>query len=344
MKITKILIVLFTVILAGTAHAGWKLPIKVESGGVTANAAIGMENGAANGYDPGRDVPTPEDTSAITVYFSHPEWGVTLAGKSLVDFYQEVKGESYPAQWDMNISTTLTSVHSLSWTKPDNLPKGLTLYLYPPSGGKVDMLTTNKHTFTPSSSNKFTIQASLSGTTPPLAPSITKVTPQDSSLLVEWTGNDSDSAGYKVHFGQNSGGYERTIDVRDATNLTIKRLTDGTTYYVAVTAYNKNGYESSYSTEAQGIPAAPVQYYAVSGKVKDQRGHAVSGVTVTISTDPPTQTQTDGSGDYSFTNLLSGAYTVTPSRDIRDRFSPRERKVNLNKDAGGVDFTSRGRR
>lgn len=318
MKITRHLLTLtLALTLASSAHAGWKVPITVTAGGVTANAGIGMEAGASNGYDAGRDVPVPEDTSAITAYFRHSKWGVTVAGKSLVDFYQEIKGDSYPAQWDMNISTTLTSSHSLSWTRPDNLPKGLSLYLYPPSGGKIDMLTTSNHTFTSSSSNKFTVQASLSGTTPPLAPSITKVTPQDSSLLVEWTGNDSDSAGYKVHFGQNSGSYERTIDVRDATNLTIKRLTNGTTYYAAVTAYNKNGYESSYSTEAQGIPAAPVQYYAVSGKVNDQRGNAVSGVTVTISTDPPVQVTTDTNGNYTLSNLLPGKYSITASKGGR---------------------------
>lgn len=345
MKITRHLLTLtLSLTLASSAHAGWKVPLTVTSGGVTANAAIGMEAGASNGYDAGRDVPVPEDTSTITAYFSHPEWGVVVAGKSLVDFYQEIKGEEYPAEWGMEIDTTLSGSHAISWKLPENMPKGLNLLLYPSSGGKVDMLTTSSCAFTPSSSNTFTIQASLTGTTPPLSPSITKVTPQDSSLLVEWTGNDPDAAGYKIHFGQNSGSYERTIDVKDATNLTIKRLSNGTTYYVAVTAYNKTGTESSYSAEFQGIPSAPVKYHSVSGKVKDQRGSAVSGVTITISTDPAIQGVTDINGDYTLSNVPEGTYTVTPARDRRDRFSPRERKVNLNKDTGGVDFTLRGRR
>ena len=89
MKIAKMLITVIAVISAATStHAGWKLPITVSSGGVSGNAAIGMEAGATNGYDPGRDVPIPDDTSALTASFSHPEWDVVVAGKSLADFYQ----------------------------------------------------------------------------------------------------------------------------------------------------------------------------------------------------------------------------------------------------------------
>lgn len=345
MKTTKGLLSLaLTLILAASAQAGWKVPITVTSGSVTANAAIGMESGASSGYDAGRDVPTLDDASTIVAFFSHPEWGVTVAGSSLANFYQEIKGESYPAEWAMDVETTLTSSHTVTWTLPENLTKGLSLYLYPPSGARVDMLTTNSYTFTPSSSTKFTMQASLEGATPPLAPTIAKVTAQDSSLLVEWAGNDSDTAGYKVHFGQNSGSYERSIDVKDAENLTIKRLTNGTTYYVSVTAYNNNGYESSYSTEAQGTPSAPVLYYAISGTVKDMKGNGVSGATVAISDDSTVQAVTDAGGNYTLGNLLPGKYRLAASKGQRDRFSPSSKEVNItSKDVTGVDFKYRGR-
>lgn len=340
MKITKGLLALsLTLTLASSVHADWKLPIKVESGGVTVNAGIGMEAGASNGYDPGRDVPVPDDADTLVAGFSHPEWGVTVAGTSLSDFYQEIKGEEYPAEWSMEIDTTITSSHTITWVKPDVLPKGLTLYLYPPSGDKIDMLTTKSYAFTPSSSNEFTIQASLEGTTPPLAPTITKITPQDSSLFVEWAGSDPDVAGYKIHFGTSSGRYEM-IDVKYVTNLTIKKLTNGTTYYVAVTAYNKNGFESSYSAEQQGVPAEVIRYYAISGKVKDYKGNGVSGVTVTISATPSIQTTTDANGNYIFSGLASGAYKVAPSKGKKDKFNPGRKTVSItSKDATGVDFT-----
>lgn len=346
MKITRHLLTLsLTLTLVSSAHAGWKLPIKVENGGTIANAAIGMESGATSGYDAGRDVPVPEDTSTITAYFSHPEWGVTVAGKSLVDFYQEIRGESYPAEWKLEIDITASSSHTMTWTKPDPLPKGLSLYLYPPSGSKVDMLTTNSYTFTPSSSNTFPIQASVTGTTPPLSPTISKVTPQDSSLLLEWAGTDPDTAGYKVHFGAQSGNYDRTIDVKEVTNLTIKKLENGKTYYVAVTAYNKTGTESSYSAESQETPAAQVKYYSISGKVSDSRKKGIAGITVTISTDPAAKVTTDSDGSYTFTDIASGIYTVTPSMSVKDRFSPPKKDITLDsKDVTNAHFTLRGRR
>lgn len=345
MKKRWILLFIGFVVMGTSAHAGWKVPITVTSGNVTANAGIGMEAGASNGYDAGRDVPVPEDTSTITASFSHPEWGVTVAGTSLVDFYQEIKGETFPAQWNMDVDTTLSSSHTVKWTIPDNLPKGVSLYLYPPVGDRIDMFTVGTCTFTPSASNRFTIQASLSGTTPPLSPTIIKMTPQDSSLFVEWTGNDPDTAGYKIHFGPGSGIYETTIDVRDVNNLAIKKLANGTNYYVAVTAYNKNGFESSYSAEGQGIPDVQVKYYAISGKIKDARGNGVSGVKVTVLTNPSIQVTTDAGGNYSFAGLTAGAYTVIPGRDTRDRFSPRYKKVSvISSDVTGVDFVLRSRR
>lgn len=345
MKKRWILSLIGFVVMGTSAHAGWKVPITVTAGGVTANAAVGMEAGASNGYDAGRDVPVPEDTSTLTASFSHPEWGVVVAGKSLVDFYQEIKGESYPAEWAMDVDTTVSGSHAISWKLPENMPKGLNLLLYPPTGSEVDMMTTSSYLFTPSSSNRFNIQASLTGQTPPLSPSITTVAPQDSSIYVEWKGNDPDAAGYKVHFGNESGNYARTIDVKDVSNLTIKKLSNGTNYYVAVTAYNKNGFESSYSAESQGIPMAPVQQYSVAGKVTDSRKKAISGVTVAISTDPPARATTDSNGSYTFTNIASGNYTVTPSMDVRDRFSPSKREISLgSKDVTNVDFTIRGRR
>lgn len=333
------------VVMGTSAHAGWKLPMTVASGTVSTNAGIGMEAGASNGYDAGRDVPVPEDASTLTASFSHPEWGVVVAGKSLVDFYQEIKGESYPAEWAMDVDTTVSGSHAISWKLPENMPKGLNLLLYPPTGSKVDMLTTSSYTFTPSSSNRFTIQASLTGQTPPLSPSITKVSPQDASLFVEWTENDPDAAGYKIHFGPGSGKYETTIDVKKVSNLTIKKLANGTNYFVSVTAYNKTGIESGYSTEGQGTPMVPVQYYSISGKVIDSRKKGISGITVAISTDPVTKVTTDSNGSYTFTDIASGSYTVTPSMGVKDRFSPLKKDITIDsKDAANVNFTLRGRR
>ena len=60
----------------------------------------------------------------------------------------------------------------------------------------------------------------------------------------------TDLAGYKLHIGNASRSYQQKIDVGKLTNYSVANLTDGSTYYFALTAYNSAGQESAYSTEA----------------------------------------------------------------------------------------------
>ena len=59
----------------------------------------------------------------------------------------------------------------------------------------------------------------------------------------------ADLAGYKAHFGLQSGKYLTATDVGNVTTYTVKALARGT-YYFAVTAYDRDGNESGYSNEA----------------------------------------------------------------------------------------------
>lgn len=84
----------------------------------------------------------------------------------------------------------------------------------------------------------------------PLPP--TGVTVEQGSLIVKWNAHsDMNVTGYKVYYGTAPGVYGAPIDVpgRDSTSCTIDGLTEGVTYYVAVTAYNDSGEESEYSQE-----------------------------------------------------------------------------------------------
>jgi len=56
-------------------------------------------------------------------------------------------------------------------------------------------------------------------------------------------------AGYRVHWGTASGDYTQTTDVGNTTRTVISNLTDGTTNFFAVTAYNTAGVESLPSNE-----------------------------------------------------------------------------------------------
>ena len=58
----------------------------------------------------------------------------------------------------------------------------------------------------------------------------------------------TDLAGYKVHYGTVSGSYANTVDVGTASACSVNSLSPGT-YYISVTAYNKEGAESGYSNE-----------------------------------------------------------------------------------------------
>jgi hypothetical protein len=69
-------------------------------------------------------------------------------------------------------------------------------------------------------------------------------------IIVAWDKNsETDIAGYKVHYGTTSGNYECSVDVGNTISCSISGLTEGTTYYLAATAYNTNNVESSFSEE-----------------------------------------------------------------------------------------------
>lgn len=61
------------------------------------------------------------------------------------------------------------------------------------------------------------------------------------------------ASGYRIHYGTQSGQYDRTLDVGLATEAVVSELADCTTHYLAVTAYNAHG-ESAFSNEIAGWP------------------------------------------------------------------------------------------
>ncbi len=73
-------------------------------------------------------------------------------------------------------------------------------------------------------------------------------------VTLAWNPNsESDLAGYKVHYGNSSGNYSSNVDVGNQTGYTISNLVVNDTYFIATTAYDINGNESSYSNEVSYI-------------------------------------------------------------------------------------------
>jgi hypothetical protein len=73
-------------------------------------------------------------------------------------------------------------------------------------------------------------------------------------------------AGYHLYTGIASRNYTNMVELGNATSVTVSNLSQGTTYYFAVTAYDMVGLESSYSGEiAYAVPAlTPLQSWRYS--------------------------------------------------------------------------------
>jgi hypothetical protein len=77
-------------------------------------------------------------------------------------------------------------------------------------------------------------------------------------VTLTWDPNtEPDIAGYKFYYGVQSRIYTNVADVGNLITNTVSGLTEGMTYYFAVTAYNTAGVESDFSNEVNYTPTAP---------------------------------------------------------------------------------------
>ncbi len=77
------------------------------------------------------------------------------------------------------------------------------------------------------------------------------------SVLVSWNANtESDLAGYYLYYGSQSGTYTTKTDVGKVTSYELGAQS-GTTYYLAITAYDTSGNESGYSSEVSVYVPVP---------------------------------------------------------------------------------------
>jgi hypothetical protein len=88
----------------------------------------------------------------------------------------------------------------------------------------------------------------------PSAPTLTSLVPTNTQIIATW-GAVAGATGYKVRIGTSSGSYGAAVDVGNVTTHTFTGLTNGTTYYVIVIAYNANG-DSGNSNELSAAPTA----------------------------------------------------------------------------------------
>jgi inhibitor of cysteine peptidase len=91
----------------------------------------------------------------------------------------------------------------------------------------------------------------------------------------------------------------------------------------------------------QNFAATALPRYSISGKVTLKAGGAsLAGVTVALSGSATGSTTTGSDGSYSFGNLLTGSYTLTPSM-AGWSFSPQNARVAIaNRNVAGANFTA----
>ena len=80
------------------------------------------------------------------------------------------------------------------------------------------------------------------------------------SVTLAWDSDTaSDLAGYVLYYGYGSGSYSMSVDVGNYTSASLAGLDEGKTYYFVATAYNIEGYESSFSNEVSySVPVIEV--------------------------------------------------------------------------------------
>lgn len=104
------------------------------------------------------------------------------------------------------------------------------------------------------------------------------------SAKVEWEALDG-ATGYIVHYGTKSaasdGKYETDSDIIDGTGTSLDKLEAKTTYYLAVSAYDKDANESKMSNEVSFTTSDSSE--AVSMDAAKTSGFSVSGVNVLAS-------------------------------------------------------------
>jgi hypothetical protein len=103
-----------------------------------------------------------------------------------------------------------------------------------------------------------------------------------SQATLAWDPNtESNLAGYKIHYGTDSGSYTVHLDVHNVTTYTVTGLTVGQTYYFAASAYSSSGKESGYSNPvSHTIPAsnaAPTANAGADQTVKSGAAVALQG-------------------------------------------------------------------
>ena len=141
---------------------------------------------------------------------------------------------------------------------------------------------------------------------------------------------------YSTFVGGTVSDYGNAMALDGAGNVLVTGFTGSlafpTTAGAYDTSYNSTGevFVFKMALDAESDPT-----YSISGRVTDLNGDALSGVTV--SAGAGVEATTNANGDYAITDLITGTYTLTPTKSGYT-FSPSSRIVSVPPSATGQDF------
>ena len=149
------------------------------------------------------------------------------------------------------------------------------------------------------------------------------------SVTVAWNPSpDTNVAGYFRYYGSPTGNYTNKLDVGNVTNATVSGLVEGSTYFLAVTAYSTLGLELDFSNEvsytvplSNSLPTITLTSPATGATYTAPAAISLA-TTVTANGHTITKVQfyngatllgEDTSAPYSFawTNVSAGSYNLT---------------------------------
>jgi hypothetical protein len=145
----------------------------------------------------------------------------------------------------------------------------------------------------------------------PTAPTNLVATAVNSTQIsLTWTASSDNVgvAGYKVFRGGSQIGTSSSSAYSDT------GLSSGTTYTYTVTAHDAASNTSTQSTPASATTGASGNAaYSISGQISSG-GSGLAGVIVALSGASSANVTADDSGNYTFSGLSNGSYSVTPSK------------------------------
>jgi flagellar hook assembly protein FlgD len=130
-------------------------------------------------------------------------------------------------------------------------------------GGKLDHIKFYKRALSSTEINQLANETLLN------APVLNTAVSANGQVTLNWsaaTGGSIYTPGYHVMYGTTPGVYPTSIDVDSVTNYTVTGLTNGTTYYFAVLAYDES-FVSVNSNELSAVPQNPNQSPTVNAGV-----------------------------------------------------------------------------